>query len=164
MVNVMSNEPGRCLIGPDDGKVISNPIGGRMVIKLTDGDTNGAYSIHHNVIPAHSPGPRPHVHRYHDEVFYVLDGEITVQIGSQTIKAPTGSFVLVPRGESHQPSNPNEHPATVLLFFSPSGMGNFFSEVAERRLPLQKKPTDTEIAAELHEFTQHYGYEFSDES
>ena|SRR5215210_5211062 len=40
------------LIGPDEGKVLRNPIGGRMVVKVRDGDTGGSYSVHDNVIPA----------------------------------------------------------------------------------------------------------------
>ena len=34
------------LVGPDDGKVLQNPIGGRMVVKVRDGATGGSYSVH----------------------------------------------------------------------------------------------------------------------
>ncbi|MDQ3864755.1 MAG: cupin domain-containing protein, partial [Actinomycetota bacterium] len=60
-------------VGPDDGKVLANPIGGRMVVKLRDGDTGGAYSVYDNIIPPDSPGPRPHLHRNHEETFCVLE-------------------------------------------------------------------------------------------
>jgi hypothetical protein len=49
-------------VGPDDGKALPNPVGGRMVVNIRDKDTAGAYSIHDNTIPAGSPGPRPHIH------------------------------------------------------------------------------------------------------
>jgi quercetin dioxygenase-like cupin family protein len=151
------------LIGPDDGTVITNPIGGRMVVKLKDADSGGAYSVHDNVLPAGSPGPRQHIHRHHDEVFYVLEGQINVQVGVQHLSAPAGSFVIVPRGQVHRPSNPGTQPARVLLIFSPAGMDTFFTEAAERRLPLQAPPHDPLVAAELKEFTEKYGYEFADE-
>ena len=61
-------------VGPDEGKALPNPIGGRMVIKVRDGDTDGCFSVHDNVIPAGSPGPLPHLHRNHEETFYVLEG------------------------------------------------------------------------------------------
>jgi mannose-6-phosphate isomerase-like protein (cupin superfamily) len=77
-----------------------------MVIKARDEDTGGAYSIHDNPIPPGSPGSRPHAHRHHEEAFYVLEGELTVRVGPRTITAPAGSFVVVPRGVVHQPSNP----------------------------------------------------------
>jgi hypothetical protein len=55
-------------VGPEDGAALTNPIGGRMVDnKLRDAHTGGAYSIHDNVIPPGSPGPRPHIHLHHEE-------------------------------------------------------------------------------------------------
>ena len=39
-------------VGPDEGRALPNPIGGRMVVKLRDGDTAGSFSVHDNVIPA----------------------------------------------------------------------------------------------------------------
>jgi quercetin dioxygenase-like cupin family protein len=97
----MSNEDKDLFVGPADGKALPNPIGGRMVAKVRDKDTAGAYSIHDNTIPPGSPGPRPHIHRHHEEAFYVLEGELTVRVGSRTITAPAGSFVVVPRGVVH---------------------------------------------------------------
>jgi mannose-6-phosphate isomerase-like protein (cupin superfamily) len=70
-------------VGPDEGKVIQNPIGGRMVVKVRDRDTGGSYSVHDNVIPAGSPGPLPHLHCDHEEIFYVLEGELTVRVGER---------------------------------------------------------------------------------
>jgi mannose-6-phosphate isomerase-like protein (cupin superfamily) len=122
-------------VGPDEGKALPNPIGGRMVVKLRDGDTDGSFSVHDNVIPAGSPGPLPHLHRNHEETFYVLEGELTVRVGERTITAPVGSFVVIPRGVVHQPSNPGTEPTRVLLIFSPSGMEHFFEEAAEGRIP-----------------------------
>ena len=65
--------------------------------------------------------PRPHIHRDHEEAFYVLEGELTVRVGPRTITAPAGSFVVVPRGVVHQPSNPGAQPTRFLLIFLPDG-------------------------------------------
>src|SRR5215213_8263671 len=67
--------------------------GGRMVVKVRDEDTAGAYSIHDNTIPPGSPGPRPHIHRHHEEAFYVLEGELTVRVGPQKLY----KLLLAPR-------------------------------------------------------------------
>jgi quercetin dioxygenase-like cupin family protein len=158
----MSTENGSLFLGPADGKVLPNPIGGRMMVKVRDEDTNGAYSIHDNTIPPGSPGPRPHLHRNHEEAFYVLEGELTVRGEARTIAAPAGSVVVVPRGVVHQPSNPRPEPTRVLLIFSPAGMDRFFEEAAERRMPLQAVPTDPAILEELAKFTEKYGYEFAE--
>ncbi len=85
-----------------------------------------------------------------------------MRVGSRTITAPAGSFVVVPRGEVHQPSNPRPEPTRVLLMFSPAGMDRFFQEAAERRMPLQAAPTDPEVLEELAAFTEAYGYEFAE--
>ena len=84
----MSTEDGSLFVGPGDGKELPNPIGGQMIIKVRDEDTTGAYSIHDNTIPPGAPGPRPHIHHHHEEAFYVLEGELTVRVGSRMITAP----------------------------------------------------------------------------
>jgi quercetin dioxygenase-like cupin family protein len=95
---VVRTEDGGIFVGPADGKALTNPIGGAMMVKVRDSDTAGAYSVHDNTIPPGSPGPRPHLHRDHEEAFYVLKGELTVRVGPRKIVAPAGSFVVVPRG------------------------------------------------------------------
>ena len=162
MQRELNSENASLIVGPDDGKVLPNPIGGRMTVKVRDEDTTGAYSIHDNTIPPGSPGPRPHIHRNHEETFYVLEGELTVQAGTRTVTAPAGSFVVIPRGVVHQPSNPSSEPTRVLLIFSPAGMDRFFEEAAERRMPLQAVPTDPATLEELAKFTEKYGYEFAE--
>lgn len=158
----MRTEDGSFFVGPGDGKVLPNPVGGRMAIKVRDEDTGGAYSIHDNTIPPGSPGPRPHIHRDHEEAFYVLEGELTVRVAPRTITAPAGSFVIVPRGVVHQPSNPGTQPTRVLLIFSPAGMEHFFEEAAEKRMPLQAVPEDPTVLEDLAAFTKKYGYEFAE--
>ena len=147
-------------VRPDEGKALPNPIGGRMMLKVRDGDTGGSFSVHDNIIPAGSPGPLPHLHRNHEETFYVLEGELTVRVGERRITAPVGSFVVIPRGVVHQPSNPGTEPTRVLLIFSPSGMEHFFEEAAEGRIPLQAVPTDPDVLERREAFVRKYGYEF----
>ena len=159
----MRNEEEGIFVGPGDGKDLTNPIGGAMVVKVRDEYTAGAYSVHDNTIPPGSPGPRPHLHRGHEEAFYVLEGELTVRVGTRKIVAPAGSFVVVPRGTVHRPSNPGTDPTRVLLVFSPAGMDGFFEEAAKGRVPLQgQPPTDPEARERLEAFTEKYGYEFAE--
>ena len=56
-------------------------------------------------------------------------------MGERTITAPVGSFVVIPRGVVHQPSNPTTEPTRVLLIFSPAGMEHFFEEAAQGTHP-----------------------------
>src|SRR5215213_6209932 len=66
-------------VGPEEGKALPNPIGGRMMVKVRDGDTGGSFSVHDNLIPSGSSGPLPHLHRDNEETFYLLEGELTVR-------------------------------------------------------------------------------------
>jgi mannose-6-phosphate isomerase-like protein (cupin superfamily) len=158
----VSDAASRYLIGPGDGLSLFNPLGGQMIVKVRDEVTAGAYSIHDNVILAGAKGPRPHLHRRHDELFYVVEGVLTVRVGSETVTAPAGSFVVIPKSVLHQPSNPSPDPVRVLLIFSPGGMDTFFAEAAERRLPLVAVPMTSEVETALAEFTGRYGYGFGD--
>ena len=64
----MRTEDRGIFVGPDDGKSLPNPVGGRMVVKVRDEDTTGAYSMYDNTIPPDSPRSRPHIHRHHQQV------------------------------------------------------------------------------------------------
>ena len=157
----MTPQDSSLFVGPNDGTVLMNPIGGRMVIKAFAQETGG-YSLHENILPAGSPGPLPHIHHHHEEAFYVLEGELTMRVGARTITAPPGSFLVVPRGVVHQPSNPGTTPTRVLLIFSPAGMDGFFAEAAERRIPLQAGPNAPAAPALPADFAQKYGFEFAE--
>ncbi len=85
----MRNEGGGIFIGPDDGKALMIPVGGGMVVKVRAEDTGGAYSVHNNTIPPGSPGPRSHLHRGHEEAFYVLErlGAFTERYGATSSRS-----------------------------------------------------------------------------
>ena len=63
-----------------------------------------------------------HAHHDTDELFLVLDGELTVALrgaaGEQTVRLPTGSLYVVPRGVEHRPSSPA---GASILMLEPSG-------------------------------------------
>ena len=74
----------------------------------------------------YSPGEQvagPHVHSGHTDAFYVLEGELTFEIGreSEMITVPAGGFVAVPAGVAHSLGNRGEHPARWLTIHAPDG-------------------------------------------
>ena len=85
-----------------------------------------------------------------------------MRVGPRKIVAPPGSFVVMPRGVVHQPSNRGPLPTRVLLVFSPGGMDRFFEEAAEGRMPLAAVPSDPVVLEKLETFTEKYGYEFAE--
>ena len=88
------------------GMVIPGPTGQRMIVKVSGTASRGAYSLIEYSHSPGAPGPPPHVHREHEEAFFVLEGQLTLAVGPDTITVPTGQAAVVPRGQVHQPSSP----------------------------------------------------------
>ena len=51
---------------------------------VTGDDTNGKYAIWEAIVPP-GGGPPPHVHSREEEGFYILEGEITLQVGEERL-------------------------------------------------------------------------------
>ena len=84
-----------------------------------DGDeTAGAYSISEWWLEPDTAGPGPH-HHPEDDVFYVLEGTMSVLVGETWVDAPRGSFVLVPGGVTHDFENRSPARAGMLNVGSP---------------------------------------------
>jgi quercetin dioxygenase-like cupin family protein len=89
------------------------------VWKATAHDTLGAYSLQESSTLPGGRGVQPHVHDTEDEAFYVLEGEITFEVGTIVIPARTGTFVLAPRGAVHSHRNTGTTSARWLTILSP---------------------------------------------
>ena len=102
---------------------------------------------------AQKAGPPPHVHVRSDEVFYVLDGVVRVQLGESVFDAHAGQLVRVPPGTPHGFAVISET-ARFLNFYSPAAVDRMIATLStpaeELRLPTaaeQKPPTDEQRAA-----------------
>jgi mannose-6-phosphate isomerase-like protein (cupin superfamily) len=94
------------------------PMGRIAATFLADGaETDEKYSISEWWLEAHTKGPGAHAHP-EDDVFYVLEGTMSVLLGDRWIDAPRGSFVLVPGGTLHDFENRSDSRAGVLNFTS----------------------------------------------
>jgi mannose-6-phosphate isomerase-like protein (cupin superfamily) len=122
----MSFSAGGITLGPGEGKTIQVP-GHPITYKAMKEDTGGAYSLFEVIVMG--DGPPQHIHKAEEEAFYVLEGEVNVQIGDQTIRGLAGSFVLIPRGTVHTFWNAGSTPAKLLVICSPPGFEQFFVEV-----------------------------------
>jgi mannose-6-phosphate isomerase-like protein (cupin superfamily) len=69
-------------------------------------------------------GANPHIHRHHTDLFYVLDGELTVGLGAdrQETAVPAGSLVVAPAFVVHafRNASPTEE-LRYLNFHAPGG-------------------------------------------
>jgi quercetin dioxygenase-like cupin family protein len=112
-----------------DGERLS--VGGSSVtIKASGERTDGTLYLGEVVIEPGFPGPPPHVHdRLHD-MFYVLEGTLTVRLGEDTRELGAGSFVCVPPGTVHTFSNPSDEPVRLLNLNTPAGWENYMRDLA----------------------------------
>ena len=103
-----------------------------------------------------------HVHYREDEGFWVLEGEVTVEVGEEKIKASAGSFVFGPKGVPHRYTI-ESGPARMLFLLSPTGFEEFIyasSEPArERTLPQPEGPLSEAEMEQLATLARRYGGE-----
>src|SRR6202166_1319078 len=86
----MSHQP--TLRTPTEGRTIV-VVGDVYRFLATGDDTNGKYAMWEASVPP-GGGPPPHVHSREEEAFYILEGEITFQVGEKRIR--TGPYSLDP--------------------------------------------------------------------
>ncbi len=104
-----------------------------VVIRADARETGGAFDVLEIAAPVGAvrdvtgDGPPPHVHREHEEAFYILDGQVTFKLGAETAVAPRGTLVVVPRGTSH--AFRAEDGSRLLVFAIPGGLAGFFEEL-----------------------------------
>jgi mannose-6-phosphate isomerase-like protein (cupin superfamily) len=55
-----------------------------------------------------------HKHEQEDELFYVIDGQLFIELVDKTLELNAGEFVIIPRGVEHKPYAPEE--VSVMLF------------------------------------------------
>ena len=80
-------------------------------------------------VPAGFPGPPLHRHDF-DETFYVLEGELTFQLGDELLTKREGELAFVPRGAAHTLANRADSPARYLIVCTPAGFERYFARIA----------------------------------
>jgi quercetin dioxygenase-like cupin family protein len=127
--------------GPGEGEHLWF-LGVLATIKSSAETTGGAVAVTEHPAPQGSGSPL-HVHSREDEWFYVIEGELTLWVGGETIVAPAGSFVFGPKGIPHTflVSSPE---ARFLLVTEPAGFEQFMRAVGEPAVRIEIPPAATE--------------------
>ena len=90
--------------------------------------TNDALSLVEVTVPAGWDGPPLHHHEF-DEAFYVLEGELTFQLGDERVVKGAGELVFAPGGATHTFANRSDAPARYLLICTPGGFERYFARL-----------------------------------
>ncbi|MEH2368448.1 cupin domain-containing protein [Nostoc sp.] len=93
-------------------------------------DTNGRYTLAEFYIPSQAGVPA-HIHRREDEWFYVLNGDVSIEMEDELVDATSGTLVYGPRDHIHSFANMGTTPATMLSVWTPSGIEGLFKEVGD---------------------------------
>ncbi len=118
------------ILGPGEGRTI--PGTDAITLKATGEETGGSIGF---LEATSSPGygPPRHIHRSHDELFYVLAGEFLFLVGERQVSALPGTFVFIPRGTVHAAKVMGSEPGKVLIAYTPGGLERSFEEFAQLR-------------------------------
>jgi quercetin dioxygenase-like cupin family protein len=131
----MNQVPAREVAAPivranGEGSVL-DILGSPYVIKAQAAETADAFlCIEHKVPPG--SGVPPHTHTHEDEIFYVLEGQITFETANLAapLRLAAGGFVFSPRGQRHTFRNEGPAEARLLVFALPgAGLERMFREL-----------------------------------
>jgi quercetin dioxygenase-like cupin family protein len=144
---------------PTQGRTIAI-VGDVYRFLATGEDTNGKYALWEAIVPP-GGGPPPHVHSREEEGFYVLEGEIILQVGDERIVATAGMFANMPVGTPHAFKNESRRPAKLLISVAPAGLEQMFFELG---VPVPQgattaPPPAQEEIEKLREIAPRYGIE-----
>jgi quercetin dioxygenase-like cupin family protein len=106
-------------------------------IKASAADTDGQLTIVEVTEPPGAQAPL-HVHHREDEGFWILEGEVTFQVGDVTIAARAGDFAWGPRDVPHR-YTVGPDGCRMLFLLTPAGFEDLVRDMsepaAERTLP-----------------------------
>ena len=120
---------GATIHGPGEGEV--HELGpSRLELKAVSEDTDGKFFLSETTVGPGFPGPPPHIHEVLHDMFYVLDGTLSMRVGDEALELGPGTFVCVEPGTPHTFSNPGDEPVRFLNFNVPGGFELYMRELA----------------------------------
>lgn len=121
--------------GPEAPRVLPPvPRGINVLVRGDDG--TGRIAVMDNSVGASFAGPPLHHHDF-DELFYVVEGELTFQIRDTVVARRAGELAFAPRGVHHTWANHSDAPARTLIVCTPAGFEPYFGQMAAERAGIQ---------------------------
>ncbi len=121
-------------------------LGALAVIKITAEETAGQLTVLDVTDPPGVEAPL-HVHHREDEAFWVLDGDVTFEVGGKTIEASAGDFVFGPRDVPHR-YKVGDAGSRMLFILTPGGFEDLVRATSDparsRTLPPADHPMPDE--------------------
>jgi quercetin dioxygenase-like cupin family protein len=132
-------------------------LGDEVTVKATGAETGGTMTAI-EVVARPGSGPPPHTHVY-AEVFYVLDGELEVEVDGERRCIRAGELAAVAGGALHTYRNGSDRPTRFLAVLHPAGHERFFAELGVPvGAPAPAGPPDVERVVEI---ARRHGIQFA---
>jgi quercetin dioxygenase-like cupin family protein len=112
---------------------------GRINVLLRSEESEEEIAVMDNVVPAGTKGPPLHHHDF-DEAFYVLEGELTFQLGDERFTRSRGELAFARRGAHHAFANLSGADARTLIVCTPAGFERYFDRMAAREAGIEPPP------------------------
>ncbi len=113
---------------PGEGERIGGP--NTVTIEATGEETSDSFHSGEAAVEPGFPGPPPHVHKRLHDMFYVLEGTLTMLLGADEVQAAAGTFVCVPPGVVHTFMNRSDDAVRFLNFNTPGGWERYMRDLA----------------------------------
>lgn len=94
--------------------------GGELYYRVNSNETEDRLGIYDYEVPPKTVGAAVHIHKKMVEIFYVIEGEVSLIIGTEHITGRAGDVILIPRNTIHGFSNKGEKTLKVLIMFTPA--------------------------------------------
>jgi quercetin dioxygenase-like cupin family protein len=102
-------------------------------VLVAGAETSGALAIVEMRLQRQSSVPR-HVHANEDEIVYVLEGHLTVNLDGATIEVPAGSCLTLPRNVEHWYQVGSDQ-ARLLVNVTPAGFEGYYRDIGMLESP-----------------------------
>lgn len=133
LASMMNHHDGNGWFEPVPGEALrvrvdSKAVGGRLTIIEGIAQSGFSTSLHHHP---------------EDEIFHVLEGHVTFQIGAERMTGRPGTIIFVPAGIHHAWGNFSSAPIHMTATFTPGGVEAFFEQApglsADERAELARR-------------------------
>jgi quercetin dioxygenase-like cupin family protein len=128
-------------ISAGDGRALWH-LGALLQFKATGEDTGGQFWLAEQTSAKGYASPL-HRHTKEDELFVVLEGELSIEVDGTRYEAPTGAVTYAPRGLAH--TFRVESPMSrFLILTTPAGFERWFFETGQPAEALTLPPEPSE--------------------
>jgi quercetin dioxygenase-like cupin family protein len=130
-------------------------LGVMHVYKAMASDTGQQFSVWESIVPPGAGAPA-HTHSREDEAFYVLSGEVLVEVEGATdpLRLAPGGFLFAPRNRRHGYRNIGTVAAHLLVFAMPgAGLDRMFAAFDA----VSKRTADVPAIDDIAAIAKQYG-------